>query len=130
MLLSPLFMLLYSAALIIVVPSSLVPRVVRRRVHRAAARLIGGFRKFNHISHYMRDVLHWLHSHRASLTGSRPWCVGTCLAGRPPICASSAALSSHVQAVVHSLPLLTVIWWSHSPALRQCRPFHFLSLVS
>src|SRR6218665_578563 len=31
-----------------------------RRVHRAAARLNGGFRKFDHISHYMRDVLHWL----------------------------------------------------------------------
>src|SRR6218665_2618505 len=31
-----------------------------RRVHRAAARLIGGFRKFDHISHYMRNVLHWL----------------------------------------------------------------------
>src|SRR6218665_3824789 len=31
-----------------------------RRVHRAAARLIGGFRKFYHISHYVRDVLHWL----------------------------------------------------------------------
>src|SRR6218665_787568 len=31
-----------------------------RRVHRAAARLIGGFRKFDHIFHYMRDVLHWL----------------------------------------------------------------------
>src|SRR6218665_2230958 len=27
---------------------------------RAAARLIGGFRKFDHISQYMRDVLHWL----------------------------------------------------------------------
>ena len=31
-----------------------------------------------------------------------------------PICASSAALSPHVQAVVHSGPLLTVIWWSHN----------------
>src|SRR6218665_556133 len=31
-----------------------------RWVHRAAARLIGGFRKFDHISHYMRNVLHWL----------------------------------------------------------------------
>ena len=31
-----------------------------RRVHRAAARLIGGFRKFDHISQYMRNVLHWL----------------------------------------------------------------------
>src|SRR6218665_3395291 len=30
-----------------------------RRVHRAAARL-GGFRKLDHISQYMRDVLHWL----------------------------------------------------------------------
>src|SRR6218665_1790017 len=31
-----------------------------RRVDPGAARLIGGFRKFDHISHYMRDVLHWL----------------------------------------------------------------------
>src|SRR6218665_3889027 len=56
------------------------------------------------------------HSHHsASLTGSRPWCGGACLAdGRPPICASSAALSPHMQAVVHSGPLLTVTWWSHS----------------
>src|SRR6218665_1579115 len=38
------------------------------------------------------------HSHGASLTGSRPWCGGACLAGRPPICASSAALSLHVHA--------------------------------
>src|SRR6218665_2384044 len=60
------------------------------------------------------------HSHSASLTGSRPWCGGACLAGRPPACASSAALSPHVQVVVHSGLLLTVIWWSHSPALRQC----------
>src|SRR6218665_1712829 len=30
------------------------------RHHRAAARLIGGFRQFDHISHYVRDVLHWL----------------------------------------------------------------------
>src|SRR6218665_868121 len=31
--------------------------------------------------------------------------------------------------IVHSGHLLTVIWWSHSPALRQCRPVHFLWLV-
>src|SRR6218665_2177851 len=31
-----------------------------RQVHRTAARLIGGFRKFDHTSQYMRDVLHWL----------------------------------------------------------------------
>ena len=42
---------------------------------------------------------------------------------------SSAVLSPHVQAVVHSGPLLTVIWWSYSPALRQCRPVQFLWLV-
>src|SRR6218665_2721046 len=30
-----------------------------RLVNRAAAGLISGFRKFDHISHYMRDVLHW-----------------------------------------------------------------------
>src|SRR6218665_2465575 len=69
------------------------------------------------------------HSHNASLTGSRPWCGGACQAGRPHICARSAVLSPHVQAVVHSGPLLTVIWWSHSPALRQCKPVHFLWLV-
>src|SRR6218665_1208500 len=58
MLLSPLFMPLCSAALIIAVPSSLVSRGFGWR--SAAARLIGGFRKFDHISHNMRDVLHWL----------------------------------------------------------------------
>src|SRR6218665_402902 len=41
----------------------------------------------------------------------------------------NAALSPHVQAVVHSPPLLTVIWWCHSPGLRQCRPVHFLWLA-
>jgi hypothetical protein len=30
------------------------------RVLRAAARLVGGFSKYDHISHYMSDVLHWL----------------------------------------------------------------------
>ena len=29
-------------------------------VLRAAARLVGGVPKFGHISHYIRDVLHWL----------------------------------------------------------------------
>src|SRR6218665_1017204 len=64
-----------------------------RRVHRAAARLIGGFRKFDHISDYMRDVLHWLpFTQRISYRiASLVW--RACLAGRPPICASSAALS-------------------------------------
>src|SRR6218665_940149 len=56
-----------------------------RRVHRAAARLSCGFRKFDHISHYMRDVLHWLPfpqciSYRiASL-------VWRCLSGWAPSC--------------------------------------------
>src|SRR6218665_1433100 len=31
-----------------------------RQVHRAAARLIGRFRKVDHISQYMQDVLRWL----------------------------------------------------------------------
>ena len=57
-------------------------------------------------------------SHSASHTGSRPWCGSACLAGRPPICASSGALSFCagsgalsllVQAVVHCGPLSTVI---------------------
>src|SRR6218665_2648867 len=98
-----------------------------RRVHRAAARLIGGFRKFDHISHFMRDVLHWLpFPQRISYRiASLAW---RCLSGWAPsctcICARSAALSLHVQAVVHVGPLLTVIWWSHSPALRQCGFVH------
>src|SRR6218665_228823 len=41
------------------------------------------------------------------------------------ICTSSAALSLLVQAVVHCSPLSKVIWWSHSPALRQCRHAFF-----
>src|SRR6218665_1766768 len=36
------------------------PYTKLRRVHRAAARLIGGFRKFDHLPHYRWDVLHWL----------------------------------------------------------------------
>ena len=43
----------------------------------------------------------------------------------PPICASFLL----VQAVVHCGPLFMVIWWFHSPALRQCRPVLFLWLV-
>jgi len=43
------------------------------------------------------------------------WCGSACLAGRPLICASSAALSLLVQAVVHCGLLSKVIWWSHSP---------------
>ena len=83
-------------------------------------------------NHKMRDVLHWLpFPQRISYRiASLVWrCLSSCQAGRPHICASSAVLSPHVQAVVHSGPLLTVIWWSHSPALRQCRPVHFLWLV-
>jgi len=64
-----------------------------RRVHRAEARLIGGFKKFDHISQYMRDVLHWLpFPQRISYRiASLVW---RCLSGgRPPICASCSALS-------------------------------------
>src|SRR6218665_3037979 len=64
------------------------------------------------------------HSHSASHTGSRPWDGGACLAGRRApsylhervccplsLCAGRFTLLSSV----------TVIWWSHPPALRQCR---------
>src|SRR6218665_1032615 len=69
------------------------------------------------------------HSHSASLTGSCPWCGGAYLAGRPPICASSAALSPHLQAVVHSGPLLTVTWWCGPirPLCDNADPFIFCS---
>jgi len=43
--------------------------------------------------------------------------------------ARALPLSFLVQAVVHCGPLYAVIWWSHSPALRQCRPVLFLWLV-
>src|SRR6218665_174017 len=58
------------------------------------------------------------HSHSAFHTGSRPWYGGACLAGRPSICASSAFHSLLVLVVVHCGPLSTVIWLSHSPAVR------------
>src|SRR6218665_2368844 len=98
-----------------------------RRVHRAAVRLIGGFRKFDHISHYMRDALHWLpFPQRISYRiASLVW---RCLSGCALI--SARALQSSLLMFRPSYrPLLTVIWWSHSPALRQCRPVHFLWLV-
>src|SRR6218665_1411827 len=37
-----------------------LPATRLNRVLRSAARLIGRVSKFNHISAYMRDVLHWL----------------------------------------------------------------------
>jgi len=66
MLLSPLFMLFcrrldYCSSIF---AGSIFPGVRMeklRPVHRAAARLIGGFKKFDHVSQYiMRDVLNWL----------------------------------------------------------------------
>src|SRR6218665_448435 len=86
MLLSPLFMLLCSAALIIAVPLVFLHGVrieKLRQVHRAAARLIGGFRKFDHISHYMQDVLHWLPfpQHISYRIASLVW---RCLSGWAP----------------------------------------------
>ena len=53
------------------------------RVHRAAARLIGGFAKKDHISQYMREVLHWLpFPHRIAFRiASLVW---RCLSGWAP----------------------------------------------
>ena len=64
-----------------------------KRVHRAARLLIGGFARTDHMSPYMRDVLHWLPfsqliSHRIE---SLVW---RCLSGwTPPTDVSFAALS-------------------------------------
>src|SRR6218665_1967684 len=131
MLLSPLSMLLCSAALIIAVPSSLVSqgfgwRSRGRSTGLLRLDLLAGSGSLTTYPSICEMYCTGFYSYSASLTGSRPWCGGACLAGRPPICASSAALSPHLQAVVHSGPLLTVTWWSHLPALRQCRPVHFL----
>src|SRR6218665_53201 len=60
----------------------------------------------------------------------RSWCGDTWLAGRLPICTSSAALYLHMLAVVHCSPLFTVIWWSHSPALRECRLVPFQGITT
>jgi len=61
MLLSPLFMLLYSATLTIAVLSLLVSRWFGWRSWGGfTAWLIGRFKKFDHISQYMPEVLHWL----------------------------------------------------------------------
>ena len=72
---------------------------------------------FDHVSHYMRDVFHWLpYPQRISYRiASLVW---RCLSGWAP---------SYLRELCR--PLLTVIWWSHLPALRQCKPVHFLWLV-
>jgi len=41
------------------------------------------------------------HFHSASHTGSRPWCGGVCLAGRPPIWASSCVGCRSLRSSVH-----------------------------
>src|SRR6218665_619061 len=70
-----------------------VPIERLKRVHRAARLLIGGFARTDHMSPYMRDVLHWLPfsqliSHRIE---SLVW---RCLSGwTPPTDVSFAALS-------------------------------------
>src|SRR6218665_1266816 len=120
MLLSPLFMLLYSAASIIAVPFSLVSRGFGWRSLGGSTGLrldlLVGSGSLTTYPNICGMYCIGFHSHSASLTGSRPWCGGACLAGRHPIYASSADLSLHVQAAVHFGPLLSVIWWSHSPA--------------
>src|SRR6218665_1663196 len=82
---------------------------------------LGGSRNLTTYPNICEMYCTGFHSHSASHTGSRPWCDDACLAGRPPICASSAALALLVQVVVHCGPLLTVTWWSHSLALRQIK---------
>src|SRR6218665_2877329 len=97
-----------------------------RRVQGAAARLIGGFRKFDHIPLYAECVA------LASIptTHLLQDCVlGVAVLVRLCALLSSPALPSSLLMCRHSGPLLTVIWWSHSPALRQCKPVHFLWLV-
>src|SRR6218665_13933 len=83
---------------------------------------ISGSRSFTTYPNICGMYCAGFHSHSASLTRSRPWCGGACLAGRPPICASFAALSPHVQAVVHSGPLLTVTSWFHSRSFSVVGP--------
>ena|SRR6218665_874465 len=93
------YRLLCSAALTIAVPSVRMEKP--RRVHWAVAQLLVGSRSLTTYPNICRVYCTDFHSHNASLTGSRPWCGGACLAGRSPISASSAALSLLVQAVVH-----------------------------
>ena len=48
----------YCSALYIGLPAGRIRCL--ERVLRSAARLVGHFRKFDHVSSYMHDVLHWL----------------------------------------------------------------------
>src|SRR6218665_449248 len=54
------------------------------RVLRSAARLIGGIPKFDHVSKYMLDVLHWLPAEQriSYRIASLVWC---CLLGLAPL---------------------------------------------
>src|SRR6218665_3904248 len=97
-LLSPLFMLLYSAALTIAVPSSLVSRGFGWRSWGVFTGLrhdlLADSRSLTTYPNICGMYCTGFHSHSASHTRSHPWCGGACLAGRPPVCASSVALSS------------------------------------
>src|SRR6218665_951277 len=96
-----------------------------RRVYRAAAQLIGGFKKFDHISQYMRDELHWLpFPQRISYRiASLVW---RCLSGwasstlRELCCPLSSCTLRTLRSSVHG---------NLAPALRQCRPILCLLLV-
>src|SRR6218665_2528356 len=132
MLLSPLFMLAFVFSRLdycsSIFAGLLGVRMEKlRRVHCAAAQLIGGFMKFDHISLYMRAVFHWppFPQRISYRIASLVW---RCLSGWAPsylLCRPLSSCAGH-----RTLPpLFTVMWWSHSPALRQCRPVLFLWLV-
>ena len=71
----------YCSSIFAGLPRARIDRL--ERVHRAAARLIGGFTKYDRISQYMRDVLHWLpFPHRIYFRISS--LVWRCLSGEAP----------------------------------------------
>src|SRR6218665_3688373 len=123
MLLSPLFMLLCSAVLTIAIPSSLVSWGFGWRSRDGSTGLPCDLLEGSIYAGCI--ALAFILIQESCLL-----CGGACLTGFHTICTSSATLSFLlVQAVAHYGPLFTVIWWSHPPGMRQCRPVLFLWLV-
>src|SRR6218665_1602478 len=105
MLLSPLFMLLYSAALISLVFRGFGWRIESGSTGLRLDLLVGS----GSVTTYLNICGMYctgFHSHSASQRGTRPRCGGDCLAGRPPICWSSISLL--LQAVVRCSSLSNV----------------------
>src|SRR6218665_2675431 len=74
-----------------------------RRVHRAAAQLTGGFAKTDHISQYIRKVLHWLPLPQR-ISYRLAFLVWRCLSVRPTVFSAERGISQHIRRGIRLFP--------------------------